>query len=274
MKTSSPSAVSKSLFPLLLIALIFSALTLAPLARHARAQTGQKVAPAPANPAATDSSSAPKITYPGTKKVEQVDDYFGTKVPDPYRWLENENAPEVASWVESENQLTFSYLERIPYRQKIKDRLTQLLNYPKYTAPSRRGDYFFFTKNDGLQNQSVWYIQKGLDGTPEVLIDPNKLSPDGTSQLSVFSPSKDGKYLAYGISKGGSDWTELFLMDVASRQMLGDDLQWLKVSGVSWAGNGFFYSRYPAPEKGKELTSKNENHQVFFHRVGTLQAED
>src|SRR6266850_6339884 len=274
MKTSSPSAVSKSLFPLLLIALIFSALTLAPLARHARAQTGQKVAPAPANPAATDSSSAPKITYPGTKKVDQVDDYFGTKVPDPYRWLENESAPEVASWVESENQLTFSYLEKIPYRQKIKDRLTQLLNYPKYTAPSRRGAYFFFTKNDGLQNQSVYYIQKGLNGTPEVLIDPNKLSADGTSRLVVFSLSKDGKYLGYGISQGGSDWVELYVMEVAAKNTLADHVEWVKASGVSWQGNGFYYSRYDAPEKGKELTSKNEYQRVYFHKAGTPQSDD
>ena len=273
MKKSSPSTVSKSLFPLLLIVVIFSALTLAPLARRARAQTGQKVAPAPGN-AATDSASAPKITYPGTKKVEQVDDYFGTKVPDPYRWLENESAPEVASWVESENQLTFSYLEKIPYRQKIKDRLTQLLNYPKYTAPSRRGDYFFFTKNDGLQNQSVYYIQKGLNGTPEVLIDPNKLSADGTSRLIAFSLSKDGKYLGYGVSKGGSDWVELYVMEVAAKNTLADHLEWVKASGVSWQGDGFYYSRYDAPEKGKELTSKNEYQRVYFHKVGTPQSDD
>jgi prolyl oligopeptidase len=274
MKKSSPCAVSKSLFPLLLIAVIFSALTLAPVARRARAQTGQKVATAPGNAAATDSASAPKITYPGTKKVEQVDDYFGTKVPDPYRWLENESAPEVASWVESENQLTFSYLEKIPYRQKIKDRLTQLLNYPKYTAPSRRGDYFFFTKNDGLQNQSVYYIQNGLNGTPEVLIDPNKLSADGTSRLVAFSLSKDGKYLGYGVSKGGSDWVELYVMEVAAKNTLADHIEWVKASGVSWQGNGFYYSRYDAPEKGKELTSKNEYQRVYFHKVGTTQSDD
>ena len=274
MKKSSPSAVPKSLFSLLLIAVVFSAMALSPVARRTRAQTGQKVAPAPGSAAAADTASAPKISYPGTKKVEQVDDYFGTKVPDPYRWLENESAPEVASWVEAENQLTFSYLEKIPYRQKIKDRLTQVLNYPKYSAPSRRGDYFFFTKNDGLQNQSVYYIQKGLNGTPEVLIDPNKLSADGTSRLITFSLSKDGKYLGYGVSKGGSDWIELYVMEVAAKNTLVDHLEWVKASGVSWQGNGFYYSRYDAPEKGKELTSKNEYQRVYFHNVGSPQSDD
>ncbi len=245
------------------------------------AQGVQKQAPSACRPSSNTNVSsgaaktAPsKLTYPETRKIDHVDDYFGTKVPDPYRWLEDENAAETAAWVEAENKVTFAYLEKIPYRQKIKVRLTQLFNYPRYSAPFRRGENYFFTKNDGLQNQSVYYIQKGFNGTPEVLIDPNKLSPDGTSQLSAFSLSKDGKYLAYGISKGGSDWTELFVMDVASRKTLTEDLQWLKVSSVSWAGEGFYYSRYPAPEKGKELTSKNEGHQVFFHVVGTPQSDD
>jgi len=254
--------------PFVLTAFLLSVISLSPLAQSTRAQN--KV-----SSQSTDGGSASsRLVYPVSNKVDQVDAYFGTNVPDPYRWLENENAPETAAWVEAQNRVTFAYLEKIPFRQQIKARLEKLYNYPKYGSPFRVRENFFYTKNDGLQNQSVWYIQKGLDGTPEVLIDPNKLSPDGTSQLSTFSLSKDGKYLAYGISKGGSDWTELFVMDVASRQTLPDDLNWLKVSGVSWAGNGFFYSRYPAPEKGKELTSKNENHQVFFHRAGTPQSED
>jgi prolyl oligopeptidase len=227
------------------------------------------------NAASSVAKAAPsKLAYPETKRVAHVDDYFGTRVPDPYRWLEDENSAETAAWVEAENKVTFAYLEKIPYRQKIKDRLTELINFPRYSAPFRRGENYFFTKNDGLQNQNVYYIQKGFTGTPEMLIDPNKFSPDGTSQLSPFSVSKDGKYLAYGISKGGSDWRELFVMDVASRKTLTDDLHWLKATGVSWAGNGFYYSRYPAPEPGKELTSKNENHQVFFHKVGTPQSDD
>jgi len=262
-----------SLFIVILLVLLTAAmLLLAPMAGAQKQKAGAPVAMSTSS--ADKNTKATKLVYPQTKKVDHVDDYFGTKVPDPYRWLEDENSADTAKWVEDENKVTFSYLEKIPYRQQVKTRLEQLFNYPRYGSPFRVKDYFFFSKNDGLQNQSVWYIQKGLDGAPEVLIDPNKFSSDGTSQLSAFSLSKDGKYLAYGISRGGSDWTELFLMDVASRKTLSDDLQWLKVSGVSWAGNGFFYSRYPAPETGKELTSKNENHQVFFHKVGTAQSED
>jgi prolyl oligopeptidase len=176
-----------------------SMLSVSQLVPRTDAQKTQKFSPA----AATENASgAPGIVYPETKKVDTVDDYFGTKVPDPYRWLEDDTAvsPAVASWVEAENSVTFAYLEKIPYRAKIKDRLTQLYNYPKYSAPARRGDYFYFTKNDGLQNQSVWYRQKGLDGTPEVLLDPNKLSADGTTRLGAFALSKNGKYVAYGVS--------------------------------------------------------------------------
>src|SRR5499426_1468802 len=147
-----------------------------------------------------------KMKYPDTRRVDHVDTYFGVKVADPYRWLEDESSPETANWVEAQNKVTFGYLEGIPYRQAVKSRLEKLYNYPRYGAPFRRGEYYFFSKNDGLQNQSVYYIQKGLDGTPEVLIDPNKFSADGTSQLAMFQLSKDGKYLAYAISAGGSDW--------------------------------------------------------------------
>ncbi|MEK6280923.1 MAG: prolyl oligopeptidase family serine peptidase [Acidobacteriota bacterium] len=215
-----------------------------------------------------------RLVYPESRKVEVIDDYFGTKVADPYRWLENEKTPEVSAWVEAQNKVTFAYLDQIPYRQKIKERLTTLFNYPRYSAPSRRGEYFFFTKNDGLQNQSVWYRQKGLDGTPEVLLDPNKLSKDGTTRLGQFSLSRDGMHLGYGVSQGGSDWTDVYVMDVATKELKTDKLEWVKVSGISWQGDGFYYSRYPAPEKGKEMTTKNENHQVFYHKVGTPQSED
>jgi prolyl oligopeptidase len=245
-------------------------LSLVPASQLTRAQNLAK----PSTQSMDGAGAATRLTYPETKRVDHVDIYFDTKVPDPYRWLEDENSPETAAWVAAQNRVTFAYLEKIPFRQKVKARLTELFNYPRYSAPFRRGDKYFFTKNDGLQNQSVHYIQKGFEGTPEVLLDPNKFSADGTSQLSAFSLSKDGKYLAYGISKGGSDWTELFLMEVDSRKALTDNLQWLKVTGVSWAGDGFFYSRYPAPETGKELSSKNENHQVFFHKVGTPQSAD
>jgi prolyl oligopeptidase len=215
-----------------------------------------------------------KLQYPNTRKVGHVDTYHGVKVADPYRWLEDDNSAETARWVEEQNKVTFGYLEKIPYRTKIKDRLTQLYNYPKYSSPSRRGEYFFFSKNDGLQNQSVLYIQKGLDGKPEVLIDPNKFSEDGTTRLGAFALSKDGKYAAYGISRGGSDWQEYHVMEVATRKVLPDTLSWVKVSGLSWQGDGFYYSRYPAPEKGRELSTKNENHQVYFHKVGAPQSAD
>jgi prolyl oligopeptidase len=246
------------------------------LTPHAGAQNSQKLSAADAKStsAAVSTANDAKPVYPESKKVDHFDTYFGTKVPDPYRWLEDENAPETAAWVEAQNRVTFAYLEKIPFRQQIKQRLEKLYNYPRFGSPFRVGDYFFYTKNNGLQNQSVWYVQKGLDGTPEVLIDPNKLSSDGTAVLNAFSPSKDGKYLAYGVSQGGSDWIELYVMEVASRKVLSDDLKWMKVSGVSWAGEGFFYSRYPAPAKGKELTSMNEGHQVYFHKIGTEQSQD
>ncbi|HEY8186914.1 MAG TPA: prolyl oligopeptidase family serine peptidase, partial [Pyrinomonadaceae bacterium] len=265
------SRCQRALLPFAILALTLSVLSISQFTPQSRAQSGQKMVPARDN-----ASGSPSIVYPESKRGDTVDDYFGTKVADPYRWLEGDAAvvPEVANWVEAQNKVTFSYLEKIPYRQKIKDRLSQLYNYPKYTAPIRRGEYFFYTKNDGLQNQSVWYRQKGLDGTPEVLLDPNKLSADGTTRLGQFSLSKDGNYLGYGVSQGGSDWTDVYVMDVKSKQLQPDHLQWVKVSGLAWQVKGFYYSRYPAPEKGHELSSKNENHQVFFHKVGTPQSDD
>lgn len=219
-------------------------------------------------------TSAQQFEYPKTKKIDHVDTYHGVQVADPYRWLEDDNSPETANWVEEQNKVTFAYLEKISYRVKLADRLKRLYNYPKYTAPFKRGENFFFYKNDGLQNQSVLYVQKGLDGAPEVLIDPNKFSGDGTSRLTVFNVSKDGKYAAYGVSKAGSDWQEYFVMEIAAKKTLSDNLQWIKASRASWQGNGFFYSRYDAPEKGRELSSKNEYQKVYYHRVGTPQSED
>ncbi len=256
-------------FALVLVALSISIGSLSPIARRATAQNQ--------NPAAAQtegSSGGVRLAYPTTRTVGTVDNYFGTKVPDPYRWLEDDNSPEVAAWVEAQNKVTFSYLEKIPYRQQLKERLEKLLNYPKYTSPTRRGEWFFFTKNDGLQNQSVHYLQKGLNGTPELLLDPNRFSADGTSRLGTFSLSKDGNYVAYGISQGGSDWNEIYVMEVATKKTLPDRLQWIKASGVAWQGDGFYYSRYPAPEKGKELTSKNEYQAVYYHKVGTPQSDD
>jgi len=219
--------------------------------------------------------SAPKkFRYPETRKGDTVDNYHGTEVPDPYRWLEDDNSPETLAWVKAENDLTFNYLTRITFRNAIRERLTTLNNYPKYSSPFRRGDYYFFSKNDGLQNQSVIYIQKGLEGEPEVLIDPNTFSADGTTRLSMFSVSKDAKYAAYGKAVGGGDWSEYYVMDIATKETLPDVLKWVKVSGASWAGDGFFYSRYPEPAAGDEITSVNENHQVYFHKAGTAQSDD
>ncbi len=212
--------------------------------------------------------------YPVTRAIDHVDTYHGTKVPDPYRWLEDDTSAETARWVDAQNKVTFAYLEQIPYRAQLLKRLNALYNYAKYSLPSRKGEHYFFSRNTGLQNQSVLYIQKGLTGTPEVLLDPNTWSTDGTVRLGAFAPSKDGKLAVYGVSRSGSDWQEYNVLDLTTRTPLADKIEWVKVSGVAWRGNGFYYSRYPAPSKGKELSSVNENHQVFYHRVGTPQAQD
>jgi prolyl oligopeptidase len=219
-------------------------------------------------------SIAQGLDYPQTRKDNQVDDYHGTKVADPYRWLEDDNSAETAKWVEAENKVTFGYLEKIPYRAQVKARLEQLYNFPKFTPPFRKGDYLFFTKNDGLQNQHVVYAQKGLEGAPEVLLDPNKFSADGTSRLGALNVSEDGRYAAYGISVGGSDWQEGHVIETATRKVLTDDLKWIKFTGFGWAGNGFFYSRFDAPEPGHELSSKNEFQKVYYHVLGTPQSDD
>jgi prolyl oligopeptidase len=212
--------------------------------------------------------------YPKTRKIDHVDTYHGVAVPDPYRWLEDDNSTETAAWVEAQNKLTFGYLERIPFRKALRDRVVALNNYEKISAPSRKGPYVFFSKNDGLQNQSVLYYQKGTNGTPEILIDPNTWSSDGTVRLGAFAPSKDAQYAVYGISKSGSDWQEYKVMELETKKTLPDSINWVKVSGVAWHGDGFFYSRYPEPEKGKEKASINENHQVYFHKIGTAQSQD
>ena len=220
------------------------------------------------------SGYAQKLVYPEARKVDHTDEYFGTKVADPYRWMEDDKSEEIKDWVKKENEVTFSYLDKIPFRDKIRARLNEVWNYPKYTAPNKAGDYYFFYKNDGLQNQSILYIQNGIDGTPELFLDPNKLSEDGTSSISTTSVSKDAKYFVYGVSKAGSDWNEFFVIDIATKTKLNDHLKWVKFSGASWQGNGFYYNRYDAPEPGKELTSKNESPKVYFHVVGTDQSED
>ncbi|MBI1938713.1 MAG: S9 family peptidase [Ignavibacteriales bacterium] len=218
--------------------------------------------------------SAQEIKYPSAKKVDHVDDYQGTKVADPYRWLEDNNSEETKKWVEEENKITNDYLSKIPFREKIKERLTELWNYERYSAPSKKGEYYIFYKNDGLQEQSVVYIQKGLNGTPEVLLDPNKLSEDGSVSLSGLYFSKDNKYLSYGISRGGSDWQEFFAMDVQSKKLFDDHIKWAKFTGNAWYKGGFFYSRYDEPKAGEELKQSNEFQKLYYHKLGTLQSED
>ncbi len=213
------------------------------------------------------------LSYPDARKTDQVDTYHGTPVADPYRWLEDDRSAETADWVKAENKVTFDYLAQIPYRRQMQDRLEQVYNYPKYSAPNRKGDWYYFSKNDGLQNQAVLYRQKGLDAKPEVVIDPNKLSTDGTTRLGVFSLSKDGKYAVVGLSKGGSDWQEYQIMDLATKNYLPEKIEWVKVSGAAWQGDGFYYSRYPKPE-GSALAAKNENHQVYYHKLNTPQSAD
>jgi prolyl oligopeptidase len=217
--------------------------------------------------------SMAQIKYPETKKGSQTDNYHGTEVKDTYRWLEDDKSAETAAWVKAQNEVTFGYLSKIPYRKQLQDRLEKVFNYPKYSAPSKKHEWFYFYKNDGLQNQSVLYRQKGLEGTPELVMDPNKLSPDGTTRLMQFNISKDGNYAAYALSKGGSDWMDVFVMDLKTLKTLEDKLEWVKISGLSWQGNGFYYSRYPKPE-GSALAAKNENHQVWFHAVGTSQENE
>lgn len=228
--------------------------------------------------AGTTAALAQPLVYPTARKTDQVDTYNGTTVNDPYRWLEDDRSAETGEWVKAQNKVTFGYLEQIPYRKQLQNRLEKIYNYPKYSAPSRKGNgpmgrWFYFSKNDGLQNQSVLYRQKGLNGTPEVVLDPNKLSTDGTTRLSAFSISKDGSYAVVGTSKGGSDWNEFQIMDLKTKQYLPEKIEWVKVSGSAWQGNGFYYSRYPKPE-GSALAAKNENHQVFYHTLNTPQLQD
>lgn len=218
---------------------------------------------------------AQPLQYPLSEKVDVTDSYFGVTVPDPYRWLEDDTSRAVAGWVASQNEVTFEYLSRIPFREKLKNRLEQIFNYPKYSTPVRKGKYYVFSKNDGLQNQAVYYIQEGLGGTPTVLLDPNTWSEDGTIKLASLDLSRDGKYLAYSISRAGSDWREFFIMEVESRTLLPDHIQWAKFSGAAWHEDGFFYSKYDPPaDTSKALSAKNENHKVYYHKIGTPQRDD
>jgi len=221
-------------------------------------------------------SSSQDFIYPTTRKTDQVDDYHGTKVADPYRWLEDPDSEETKAWVEAQNQITFGYLGEIQVREKIKQRLTQLWNYEKYGSPFKEGDRYFYFKNDGLQNQSVLYTLTSLDAEPTVLIDPNILSEDGTIALSGLSISEDGKLIAYGLSTSGSDWNEWKVRDVETGNDLSDHLNWVKFSGASWThdGQGFFYSRYDEPNEATKLEDANYYQKLYYHKLGTPQSED
>jgi len=234
---------------------------------------------APIGAAAQTTQVAPALVYPKAKTVDVVEDHFGTKVADPYRWLENDvrNDPEVAAWVAAENQVTNSILQTLPLRSWFKDRMTALYNYERFGLPEKKGGRYFYTRNTGLQNQSVLYFRDGLDGAPKQLIDPNGWSADGATALAEWTPSEDGKLLAYSIQDGGTDWRTVKVMDVATGKTRKDELKWLKYGGnVAWAkdGGGFYYSRYPAPPAKTTFQSSTLNQRVYFHKLGTAQATD
>lgn len=222
------------------------------------------------------------LDYPETATVDQVDTYQtpdGTEeVADPYRWLEDSvrTNPNVAAWVAAQNEVTNAYLETLPGRAAIEDRLTELWNYERFDTPEEDGGRYFYSRNDGLQNQSVYYVQDGLDGDPRALIDPNAWTEDGTQALAGTSPSPDGSMVAYLVADGGSDWRTIHVIDVETGEVMDDRIEWAKFTGVSWAadGSGFYYSRYPAPDEGSEFTSLNMNQAVYFHTVGTPQSDD
>jgi len=214
------------------------------------------------------------MQYPQTKKDQVSDVYFGTSVDDPYRWLEDDRSPETADWVSRQNKLTFAYLEQISYRDKIKNRLRELWDFPRYSAPFKKGKWFFFYKNEGSQNHNVLYRQDSPEGQPRLLFDPNGLSTDGTVSLAGIAFSKDAGYFAYSLSRAGSDWNEIFVKPTVGDQKLGDHIKWVKFSSIAFRGKGFYYSAYPAPEEGKELSAKNENHKIFYHRIGDSQKND
>ncbi len=221
-------------------------------------------------------SSRPDFNYPVFPKSDVVDTYHGTVVADPWRWLEDPNSDQTNEWIQAQNAITMPYLESLPGRERLKERLTELWNYPRYSTPYRQGDMYFYSYNDGLQNQSVVYKQTSLDAEGEVLIDPNTFSEDGTVSLASLTISDNAKYAAYSKSVGGSDWREFFVLDVTTGEQLGDHIQWVKFSGISWdkAEEGFYYSRFPQPAEGELLTAANRDMKLFYHKLGTSQDED
>lgn len=218
----------------------------------------------------------PTMTYPTTKRGDVVDDYFGTKVVDPYRWMEDLDSKETADWVTAQNQVTFDYLGKLPMRERFKQRITELWDYPKVVIPVREGGRYFYQKNSGLQRQAPLYVRTSLTSDPSLVLDPNILSPDGTISLAQWSPSPDGKLLAYGLSEGGADWQTLHVREVETGKDLADDVKWMRFSDISWTqdAKGFFYSRFPEPPKGQVLEAALSGQALYYHRVGTPQSED
>jgi prolyl oligopeptidase len=217
-----------------------------------------------------------RLAYPETKKVDQVDDFFGTKVADPYRWMEDLNSPEVADWVKQENAVAEHYLSQLGMRAFFKNRITELWNYPKVSLPFRVAGKLYYARNSGLQRQSAFYSRASLGALPKLVLDPNTLSPDGSIALAGFAPSPDGRYLAYGISQGGADWRTLLVRELESGTQLSDTVRWLKGGGMSWTkdGRGFYYSRFPEPEAGKQLQNAIHDEKLYYHLVGTPQSQD
>ena len=219
--------------------------------------------------------NSPALAYPATRTDTVVDDYHGTPVADPYRWLEDDLSAETADWVAAQNAVTAAWLDQVPYRPALRSRLTQLVNYPRQSAPEQKGPWLLFARNDGLQNQPVWMIQRGETGSPEVLLDPNTMSEDGTTRVAALTFNAAATHIAYMVSHAGSDWQQIRVIDLATRTTLPDTVDWVKVSAIAWHGDGFYYSRYPEPAEGEgAFSSMNEDHQVWFHRLGTTQADD
>ncbi|MBN2612129.1 MAG: S9 family peptidase [Bacteroidales bacterium] len=215
-----------------------------------------------------------RLKYPEAEKTNVSDTYFGKTVHDPYRWLEDPASEKTRQWITAQNALTFSYLEKIPYRDKIKEHLTGIYNYAKMNTPLKKAGKFFYLKNSGLQNHDILYMQETADSEPVELLDPNKLDREGKISLGEFNISGDGNFLAFSVSQGGSDWREIYIKNILTGEMLNDSVKWVKFSSIAWHRDGFFYSRYPRPEDEKSLTDMNKNHRVYYHKTGTSQAED
>ena len=260
---------------LILIGLILTATVPSPLFAARRGRRFHRATPL-TTASTTASRKSMQLTYPATRRGEQIDDYHGTQVADPYRWLEDLDTPETQAWVEAQNKVTFAWLSQVASRERIRQRLTQLWNYERYGLPHKRGGRYFYTKNDGLQNQSAVYCVDKLDGPPRLLIDPNSLSADGTVAMSNWFISDDGRYMAYGLAGAGSDWQEWHVLDVATGQKLTDHLKWLKFSRVSWLpdGSGFYYSRYDEPPAGEKYTGANYFQKLYYHKLGDPQEKD